>query len=367
MKGALRARPEHPRLRGDHELAPQHHLFRRGTPPPARGPLLRSAHPVAGRRNTPACAGTTGVGSGTVDLTAEHPRLRGDHGRACPRTLWGAEHPRLRGDHFRMRVSSWTESGTPPPARGPQGGRGRHGRDRRNTPACAGTTRCSASTLCATREHPRLRGDHRAMSTASGHSCGTPPPARGPLGPREVPAFERRNTPACAGTTAARTASPRTGAEHPRLRGDHLGYRTGAVIEDGTPPPARGPRLHVLPVRVGPRNTPACAGTTKPSWSRTRVSPEHPRLRGDHFVSTITVRLSTGTPPPARGPPRPYGSQERAPRNTPACAGTTLLRRVPRYRSPEHPRLRGDHALVFPRGSWSTGTPPPARGPPRPG
>ncbi len=255
--------PEHPRLRGDHSPAGRAVTRSLGTPPPARGPPGWSGRRRRPERNTPACAGTTAGPACLPAAGPEHPRLRGDHdlevfaafqcggtpppargppgeerddpgvGRntpacagttfaRCKRSGCPPEHPRLRGDHSAPGARRSRKAGTPPPARGPRHGRLDRGADVRNTPACAGTTPTAESPKPGTKEHPRLRGDHGWMGADQPAPGGTPPPARGPPGERLVLRDGRRNTPACAGTTGPRGLTLEEPPEHPRLRGDHL-------------------------------------------------------------------------------------------------------------------------------------------------
>ena len=133
------------------------------------------------------------------------------------------------------------------------------------------------------------------------------------------------------------------GREHPRVRGDHV-CRCGVSMQAaGTPPRARGSRLHPPPGGGALRNTPACAGITALPGRLPSGDPEHPRVRGDHVFSRTARGPGAGTPPRARG--SLAGVQSESPRdgNTPACAGITMSRPTPRSAVPEHPRVRGDH------------------------
>ncbi len=234
------------------------------------------------------------------------------------------EHPRLRGDHGIARARAEARGGTPPPARGPLARDAGALPGARNTPACAGTTRRAGSTPARGAEHPRLRGDHTVTETVLPCESGTPPPARGPPHSGRRPAVRPRNTPACAGTTRPARPARCPGPEHPRLRGDHVSNPNGRPTILGTPPPARGPRSHIKAVRAGARNTPACAGTTLLTRSDVVPRAEHPRLRGDHVDNGCPRGRVAGTPPPARGPLERPGCTVGRFRNTPACAGTTL-------------------------------------------
>ncbi len=156
-------------------------------------------------------------------------------------------------------------------------------------------------------------------------SCclGSSPPARGPQLGFYGSDPHLGLIPACAGTTYPKLRAAHALTAHPRLRGDHLvGLRAG-------------PRVGGL--------IPACAGTTLAcrwgrGWGRA-----HPRLRGDHRHRERSTSATSGSSPPARGPPpaRPLpGAQTGL---IPACAGTTVLRCALHTPNTAHPRLRGDH------------------------
>src|SRR5690606_7020355 len=112
----------------------------------------------------------------------------------------------------------------------------------RNTPACAGTTRCTSAVPSISTEHPRVRGDDTATSWYAALRTGTPPRARGrPEDWAEV-AAACRNTPACAGTTAHCPSTWTPTGEHPRVRGDDDACDRHPAVDEGTPPRARGRR-----------------------------------------------------------------------------------------------------------------------------
>ena len=173
-------------------------------------------------RNTPACAGTTPVDATPTRVLPEHPRVRGDD---IPNGRWPVSVP-----------------GTPPRARGRRRPVTLHAGHLGNTPACAGTTQPCSSSTTRTREHPRVRGDDRAITDERYFPFGTPPRARGR---RMVPSPPGRGT-----------------AEHPRVRGDDTERDADERKLEGTPPRARGRPATRTENLVLARNTPACAGTT---------------------------------------------------------------------------------------------------------
>ena len=73
------------------------------------------------------------------------------------------------------------------------------------------------------------------------------------------------------------------------------------------------------------KNTPAYAGNTSDPSSTIPVFRDHPRLRGEYaiLISRLTARV--GSPPLARGIRQTSGSADCTGRITPACAGNTVI------------------------------------------
>ena len=354
-------------------------------------------------RNTPACAGTTDAGTAAYYDRLEHPRVRGDDTRsrysfssrrgtpprargrrhlgmllglvewntpACAGTTcrgcpsgWGCpEHPRVRGDDALHVGGAIHAHGTPPRARGRPGVATGHPHTGRNTPACAGTTRRSAGGGGSRTEHPRVRGDDGMADYLLAGDGGTPPRARGRLEVTLEHMDGPRNTPACAGTTASAARSARSRWEHPRVRGDDNKIAVYLRWYQGTPPRARGRLRLELGHGVAERNTPACAGTTVSNRAGASGSGEHPRVRGDDQRGDLLAKVDRGTPPRARGRHNECGNARASVGNTPACAGTTGPSPSTPPRPWEHPRVRGDDKPPKPPVGWAAGTPPRARG-----
>ena len=114
----------------------------------------------------------------------------------------------------------------------------------RITPACAGSTALCSFRIFVTKDHPRLRGEYRREYSSSEFLLGSPPLARGVLNTIPTIARSGRITPACAGSTARGNVFLQRFQDHPRLRGEYfisLGTDTEIL---GSPPLARGVRLH---------------------------------------------------------------------------------------------------------------------------
>ena len=261
-------------------------LRRVGSSPPARGArLVRREHHLV-RRITPACAGSTWRPRLPRARRTDHPRLRGEH--ICSGVRWGIGH------------------GSPPPAQGaPSQAAGQLSRVR-ITPACAGSTAGPGPPDHPVLDHPRLRGEHGPGGDPLMLADGSPPPARGARGPGGPGGGRRRITPACAGSTWGQCQRGQQTADHPRLHGEHTARSIFCDSDAGSPPPARGARRATLPLPDAVRITPACAGSTHPGPFPEWSGADHPRLRGEHFATCNPRSLMHGSPPTARGAPRTW-------------------------------------------------------------
>ncbi len=193
----------------------------RGSPPRARGHVVRILEWELRDRFTPACAGTCDVGFVLHDVSPVHPRVRGDMESTCAiADLIVGSPPRARGH---VLVRQWLHGGL------------------RFTPACAGT--CSLSGPGCT------------------NASGSPPRARGHGGVDEDLRLLDRFTPACAGTCVVCTSRQTTTSVHPRVRGDMRQNSERCPGSRGSPPRARGHGGRSARHQKRARFTPACAGT----------------------------------------------------------------------------------------------------------
>ena len=215
-------------------------------------------------------------------------------------------------------------------------------KDAELTPAYAGNTRPGQIRNGSMKDHPRLREEHLSTSTSYKPFSGSPPPTRG--------------------TLAYFCHMLATLQDHPRLRGEHLTRCTTTRSILGSPPPTRGTLL-AHPAQFWMKGiTPAYAGNTEkhmeiPSWDE-----DHPRLRGEHDISTRRKSGVQGSPPPTRGTHRNRIGREHKDRITPAYAGNTIVPKETILQCRDHPRLRGEHLLTFSKTFQETGSPPPTRG-----
>ncbi len=138
---------------------------------------------------------------------------------------------------------------------------------------------------------------------------------------------------------------------------------TATLPSSGSPPLARGP-LVPGEVQVNDRRlTPARAGTTSIRAVPRTGRTAHPRSRGDHRASAIITVKAVGSPLLARGPHHRAARRKSDPRLTPARAGTTKPHAEGKPAPSAHPRSRGDHGRPFREVDVDDGSPPLARGP----
>ena len=194
----------------------------RGSSPRVRGTRSREVPCERPAGIIPACAGNTA----NMDATGI---LAGDHPRVC-------------GEHSVPGISRCSHMGSSPRVRGTPATFYRKGGVTGIIPACAGNTREAPSSPTATRDHPRVCGEHRSNSLDSTRppwiipACagntdhaptlvsdprGSSPRVRGTRGSPLRGAFACGIIPACAGNTGEPDAWSARTRDHPRVCGEH--------------------------------------------------------------------------------------------------------------------------------------------------
>ena len=133
--------PDHPRIRGEHLKSSRKGPFHGGSSPHTRGALGPPSQPAGRRRIIPAYAGSTSCLAVAPILSADHPRIRGEHSGVSWIVKNGTgSSPHTRGAHRRHR----------------------HRHPRRGIiPAYAGSTSSYPTCELPRTDHPRIRGEHR--------------------------------------------------------------------------------------------------------------------------------------------------------------------------------------------------------------
>ena len=194
----------------------------------------------------------------------------------------------MRGEHktWVMRLPAFL--GSSPHARGTPRSRIPLRIRQRIIPACAGNTVELSFPPAGLRDHPRMRGEHPHWTCRSSARGGSSPHARGTLVSHHRENGADGIIPACAGNTPCSAVSRFGVRDHPRMRGEHLDFRSSMPFLMGSSPHARGTLYmqHVDIVSIG--IIPACAGNTLPDECRRFADGDHPRMRGEHSCTRLT-------------------------------------------------------------------------------
>ncbi len=272
----------------------------------------------------------------------------------------------MRGEHACSAQPATSRFGSAPRARGTPGARQPPDRQWRISPACAGNTRASRILSRAATDQPRVRGEHRSGARARRAQHGSAPRARGTPCVHDSGEFMIRISPACAGNTSSTTSRSRWRTDQPRVRGEHRPGDVHVAPDAGSAPRARGTPRGSVAARGATRISPACAGNTAaacPCWPSV---PDQPRVRGEHMRRIWRCDSVCGSAPRARGTQHIHETRQVRRRISPACAGNTPAGPNPPRNRPDQPRVRGEHVRRQRGGLGGGGSAPRARGTPLP-
>mgnify|MGYP000946104962 CR=1 FL=1 len=212
---------------------------------------------------------------------------------------------------------------------------------------------------------PAYAGSTPTEAKASPRRSGSSPHTRGALAKRNAAADWGRIIPAYAGSTQARSASPWRWRDHPRIRGEHVLLSLSPRRQRGSSPHTRG----ALPCRTGRtgvwRIIPAYAGSTSPVAGHRAGGRDHPRIRGEHCTPGNWVRARSGSSPHTRGARHRPAPAPRRGRIIPAYAGSTAQYGQCPAAARDHPRIRGEHEEAMTLEDVLEGSSPHTRGAPR--
>ena len=252
------------------------------------------------------------------------------------------DHPRIRGEHLRRAFGVGCAVGSSPHTRGAPSIRSVVSRTSGIIPAYAGSTSTRSLRTARRWDHPRIRGEHRRCHRRVRRRVGSSPHTRGAHGVHYRHRVQPGIIPAYAGSTSWSSTSSRACTDHPRIRGEHLVTRDQTLVVGGSSPHTRGARRRRSTPQSQTRIIPAYAGSTTGPHRSGRRSPDHPRIRGEH--GGVEVR------PPTRW------------RIIPAYAGSTFPL-FPRVFGPaDHPRIRGEHEMTLHKNGLVVGSSPHTRG-----
>ena len=293
----------------------------------------------------PAYAGSTDGRARLENAPKDHPRIRGEHIEIRSEySIIVPDHPRIRGEHGVRGYQRVIDRGSSPHTRGARLPLGAPAWAAGIIPAYAGSTSTHFFLFWSYSDHPRIRGEHHLRQDGLLFGAGSSPHTRGARKNQSKGEAQCRIIPAYAGSTRSTLRWSGMWSDHPRIRGEHerrIGAPVGPV---GSSPHTRGARINDIFRMKNEGIIPAYAGSTDPGAAAQKVQRDHPRIRGEHAVLSCPQTAGVGSSPHTRGArgASPFGVPR--PRIIPAYAGSTGLPVSWTAWTRDHPRIRGEHA-----------------------
>ena len=128
------------------------------------------------------------------------------------------------------------------------------------TPAHAGKSTFVCSPLISLTDHPRTRGEKVSISKYFFGKSGSPPHTRGKVGNFRTRRIETGITPAHAGKSVGEITIFNVSQDHPRTRGEKKALLLVKICQIGSPPHTRGKVFYIVFFSMLRRITPAHAG-----------------------------------------------------------------------------------------------------------
>ena len=133
--------------------------------------------------------------------------------------------------------------------------------------------------------------------------------------------------------------------DHPRIRGEHHGFLSPRPHDAGSSPHTRGAQTLYEVYCYRERIIPAYAGSTTPDLVGYPKRPDHPRIRGEHALPYHRGACRVGSSPHTRGARDRVLFRRLGEWIIPAYAGSTANHVVGAEVEPDHPRIRGEHLV----------------------
>ena len=205
-------------------------------------------------------------------------------------------------------------------------------------------------------------GEHIANPHAATPNPGSSPHVRGAHVLSHVCFDLSGIIPACAGSTCPWNVPFLLVWDHPRMCGEHAFLLFMNSTWKGSSPHVRGAQRGFLPSVEVLGIIPACAGSTHAHRCRLEQLRDHPRMCGEHFLVYYSDLDRPGSSPHVRGAPFLCLFGVVCPRIIPACAGSTIRLSLMTVPPRDHPRMCGEHMFWSLTGWCRTGSSPHVRG-----
>ena len=211
------------------------------------------------------------------------------------------DHPRVCGEHNLRKHLMRHPTGSSPRMRGTpvsyHSDSGRYG----IIPAYAGNTADRQGHCLHTGDHPRVCGEHQVLSAPEVRRLGSSPRMRGTLGDGLRVDDKIGIIPAYAGNTHHCHRQHCGQRDHPRVCGEHAAMTLDVYADLGSSPRMRGTLGDGLRVDDKIGIIPAYAGNTHHCHRQHCGQRDHPRVCGEHAAMTLDVYADLGSSPRMRG------------------------------------------------------------------
>ncbi len=254
---------------------------RRGSPPRGRGKVVPAVIVIGALGITPAWAGKSAL----------WPRCGRD----------AEDHPRVGGEKADTLGEVLMEMGSPPRGRGKGENMNAYAEGIGITPAWAGKRLSILGLSKGGEDHPRVGGEKLVQQLHGLHGQGSPPRGRGKgllLWP--FPLLQGI-TPAWAGKSLSSSSTVCMDKDHPRVGGEKPHRPCHPVGVLGSPPRGRGKGSHPFLGACNAGITPAWAGKSTGKGQHPERGWDHPRVGGEKMIAHIRANVSLGSPPRGRG------------------------------------------------------------------
>ena len=195
------------------------------------------------------------------------------------------------------------------------------------------------------RDHPRSRGEYLIEQTTEHSTGGSSPLSRGILAASVLASGGVRIIPALAGNTPRLRPLQQCSSDHPRSRGEYSLTRFTPTLRRGSSPLSRGILLRIVCLFGARRIIPALAGNTRYRAQPDVRAKDHPRSRGEYYMSALRAVGGSGSSPLSRGIRSGLCVDDFDCGIIPALAGNTLSTAHEPHWPPDHPRSRGEYLI----------------------
>ena len=236
---------------------------------------------------------------------------------------------------------------------------------RGSSPHTRGARVIGPPTRCISRDHPRIRGEHRQDPHRCRDDAGIIPAYAGSTDCLNCGVVESTgSSPHTRGAPRSLLGSLSMGQDHPRIRGEHFRLTLCTPIQAG-----------IIPAYAGSTNSfplasiylsgssPHTRGARTGGPCARRPTRDHPRIRGEHHCAPSHHVPRAGIIPAYAGSTcRPTWQTFLWCGSSPHTRGAPTCWRWTRGCARDHPRIRGEHPCHLPSRSRNTGSSPHTRG-----